>query len=480
MKIFKLISLAFLAIGLNSCDDFDTDLDVINREEPTSSQIGIESTADKLFQGWYNATNSYDGPGLMLATMADQMSCSWGNAAMRDMSSEPRVAWNNNATYGNKNSTEVFFNSMHSILSDSNSIVANILGGGAFDNAQKAESLARFGQAASLGYLALVFDRVYPSDETGILNGGEPLAYNEAIELALEKLDLAIVAAEAGTFEIDTQVNGVTLSKDQWIEFLNSFGARLLVNSPRNATEKNALDWDRVLNYAQNGLSYDFGVVSDGWTNWYSDWVFYAIYPGWLRVDMRIINLMDNSYPDYWPANETVLPEATSEDARLATDFEYKSSQDFPADRGTYHWTTYRYSRYDEITGSGWTTMVNEMLKAENDLYLAEAYLRTGDLTSAAATINNGSRSLRGGLDDIGETEQEIKDAIFYERNVELICTGMGLAFFEMRGNDLLQEGTPLHLPIPGAALNAAKIPMYTFGGSQGTPGTDVSNGGWR
>ena len=58
--------------------------------------------------------------------------------------------------------------------------------------------------------------------------------------------------------------------------------------------------------------------------------------------------------------------------------------------------------------------------------------------------------------------------------------TGMGLGFYEMRGKDLLEPGTLLHFPIPGAALDAAGIPYYTFGGSTGTPGEDYSTGGWR
>ena len=56
----------------------------------------------------------------------------------------------------------------------------------------------------------------------------------------------------------------------------------------------------------------------------------------------------------------------------------------------------------------------------------------------------------------------------------------MGLAFFEMRGKDLLQAGTPLHFPVPGAALDANKEAAYTFGGSTGVAGQDYSNGGWR
>jgi starch-binding outer membrane protein, SusD/RagB family len=480
MKNIKITLLAVFAVMFYSCDDFDTDLEVDNLEQPTSEQIGIQSTADKLFQNWYQTVNHIYAPGLVTATMADQFSASWGNFAMRDMSSEPRIAWNNNATYGNGAVTEDYFNSLHAVLADANSIMIGLEGEGVFDNHDKYESLARFGQGASLGYLALIFDRVFASDEDGIMNEGEPLGYKQATDLALEKLDLAIAAADRGDFTMDSQVNGMSLSSEQWSQFLNTFAARILVNSARNEEERNNLDWPRVLNYAENGLTYDLNVLSDGGQTWYNYWAYVNTWYGWTMADLRIINLMDEDYPDYWPAGATTLPEAESNDARLESDFQYVDSPWFRPERGTYHFSSYRFSRYDEYDESGLTTAIPEMLEAENDLYLAEAYLRLGRLQDAANAINSSSRVLRGKLDPIAVDAEAIADAIFYERNIELMSGPMGLAYFEMRGNDLLQEGTPKHFPVPGAALDAAGIPIYTFGGNQGTPGVDYSTGGWR
>lgn len=326
----------------------------------------------------------------------------------------------------------------------------------------------------------MVFDRVFASDENGTINDGNALNYKEATQLALEKLDLAIAAADRGDFNMDVQINGMTLSSEQWSQFLNTFAARILVNSARNTEERDNLDWQRVADYAENGITYDVEVLSDGWTTWYTEWVYYSIFPGWLRTDQRIINLMDEGSPDYWPAGETVLPEASSEDARLESDFEYLTSQDFSPDRGTYHFSSYRHSRYDYITANGWVAAHPELPEAENDLYLAEAYLQLEMLQEAADVINAGTRVTRGMLDPVDVDAGAIEDAIFYERMIELINGGMGLGFFEMRANDLLQEGTPKHFPIPGAALDAAGIPIYTFGGTQGEAGVDYSDGGWR
>ncbi|WP_029033351.1 RagB/SusD family nutrient uptake outer membrane protein [Salinimicrobium terrae] len=480
MTNLRITLLAVFTVMFYSCSDFETDLEVENLEQPSSAQIGIQSTADVLFQNWYQTANHVNGPAIAFATMADAFSMSWGNFAARDVSSEPRTAWNNSATYGNAAVTETYFNSMHAILADANAIMIGIEGEGVFDNEDKYESLARFGQGASLGYLALVFDRVFASDETGTLNEGEPLGYEEATLLALEKLDLAIAAADRGTFDMDMQVNGMNLNNEEWSQFLNSFAARIYVNSARNVEERQNLDWQRVLDYAQNGQNYDLLVLSDGGQTWYNYWAYVVTWFGWPMVDLRVINLMDEDYPDYWPEGVTTLPPAESEDARLEMDFEYVSAPWFRPERGTYHFSTYRYSRYDEYDSSGLTTAIPELLEAENNLYLAEAYLYLGMLQEAADVINSGTRVVRGDLPPVAVDADAIADAIFYERHIELLSGPMGLRYFEMRAHNLLQEGTPKHFPIPGAALNAAGIPIYTFGAGQGEAGVDYSDGGWR
>jgi hypothetical protein len=479
MKNIKYIMMGALAIMLFSCD-LNTDLDVNNLESPASTDLGIESTADGLFQSWFVAVNNYDSPGLALATMSDNVSCSWGNQGMRDMSSEPRIAWDNSSTYTYSAITEVYFNSMYSILSDANGIVTIIEEGNTgFSDDDLVESLARFGQAATIGSLAQVFDKVYIFDETGTLNEGLGYPFDEAMQIALEKLDLAIEAADRGDFEV-TQVNGLTLTSSEWSQFLNSFGARLLATSARNSTQRAALDWTRILNYSNNGLTYDLNVLSDGFETWFSEWVYYANISGWTATDLYAINLMDTDYPDYWPEDATTLDPASSDDQRLLTDFTYEPAQWMIASRGTYHYSSYSYARYDDWQDSNFTTSQTEYLQAENELYKAEALMRLGDVDGAATVINASSRVLRGGLDLVDANEEDVAEAIHYERVIELMNTGMGLAFYEMRGLDLLQEGTPLHFPVPGAALDANGEENYTFGGTTGEAGVDYSNGGWR
>lgn len=474
-----------VGFSLNSCQDFETDLEVKNDQNPSSNQLGIDATAMKIFQNWYFAVNAYNGPGLALTTMADMGSCSWGNAGMKDLSSEPRVHFDNRPEYGNSNITEVYFNALNAILTDANSLMSAIKTNKPFDDPKRTEAIAKFGQAISIGYLALVFDRVWLSDETGSLNDGKAVNYKDAMAFALKRMDEAIQIAKNNEFTIPKSFTNTTeLSNVDFGKFLNSMAARLMVNNVRNSTERDALDWNKVLTYANNGITSDFNVAGDGWESWINEWAMYSVYPGWGRVDMRVIALMDDNFPNYWTEAVNDLPEtpkATSADKRLETDFAYLEGNNFKPDRGIYHFSSYRHNRYQEYLDNNQLGLYPEYLLAENDLYKAEAQMRLGDLTAAAATINAGSRTLRGELPNVQPTKEALSKAIHYERSIELLSTGVGLGFFEMRRENLLQEGTLLHFPVPGAALRAAKVDEYTFGGTKGKPGEDYSNTkGWR
>ncbi|MCD6544734.1 MAG: hypothetical protein J7K34_09520 [Flavobacteriaceae bacterium] len=483
IKIFSIVAVLFLIVG--SCQPFETDLEVENLENPndnilTSDPVALEATAGTIIQNWFMSIHSYNGPGAAFATMADVSTCSWGNFGMRDTSSEPRVAWNNTSSYGYGYVTNTYFNALYAVLSDANTLALSIKNETQFDNPAQIEMMAKFGQALSTGYLALVFDKVWLSDEDGVVdeNGS---TYQEAMTFALKKLDEAIAIAKAHDVSIpDSWLPGGAGNSTSLLQFMNSMGARMLVNNVRNSSQKASIEWSRVLDYSENGLTTDFEIYMDD-VAWY-DLIpkTYLIYPGWARVDMRIVAMMANDgTPDYWEEEVSFQPESTSDDARLLTDYGYLGSNSFRPERGKYHFSSYRYSRYDEYI-TLWTMNVVEYAKAENDMYMAEAMALTGDVAGAASVINAGTRTTRGNLPDVAADLDAVKNAIFYERMVEFSFTSMGLGFFEMRKENLLQSGTLLHFPTPGKALEAIPAPSYTFGGAQGVAGEDYSNGGWR
>ena len=474
-----------------SCQDFNTDLNVENLENPndfilTSDPVALEATAGTLLQNWFISVHTYNGPGAAFATMADVSTCSWGNFGMRDTSSEPRGAFNNSSSYGYAYITNTYFNALYSVLSDSNTLALAIQNGTEFSDPAQIEMIAKFGQALSLGYLALVFDKVWISDENGAVEGAEgdgASTYAEAMTFALEKLDGAIAIAQANIVSVpEAWLPNNGGNSTSLIAFMNSMGARMLVNNARNTTEKSAINWNKVSTYANNGLTSDLEIFMDDVT-WY-DLIpkTYLIFPGWAQVDMRVISMMDPSMPDYWTDDITVIAESSygaGVDARLATDFGYLSAQSFRPDRGTYHFSNYRYSRYDSYI-TNWVENVVEFSAAENDMYKAEAMANSGNVAGAAAIINAGTRTTRGGLANVAANLTDITAAIHHERLVEFSFTGMGLGFFEMRKENLLQSGTLLHFPVPGQALESIPADGYTFGGSNGVAGEDYSNGGWR
>jgi hypothetical protein len=193
---------------------------------------------------------------------------------------------------------------------------------------------------------------------------------------------------------------------------------------------------------------------------------------------------MDPTQPQHWddsPNFPYPPPSTNPVDKRLNTDFEYISSNWLLASRGYYHFSSYRFKRYDDIYVAGIGPKA-EVMKSENDMLRAEARAYTGDLAGAAAIINAGTRKTRGQMADVPADLNAIIDAIHHERFVEMYTTGMGLQFFEMRKLNLLQKGTPLHLPLPAKTLELFREvqPFYSFGTVAKADGIGTSNGGWR
>ncbi|MHB1147581.1 MAG: hypothetical protein ACYC01_08310 [Lutibacter sp.] len=486
MKKLKYLIFTFLMISVVGCDDFETNLEVPNTENPsdlilTSDPVALESLANSIIFNWWDANHRYAEGGIALSTMSDVFTCSWGNAGMRDLSSEPRAAYNNSSSYGNAGFNETYFNSLYSVLSDSNTLMFAIANGTEFTDNAQIEVIGRFGQALSIGYLAMVYDRVWLSDENGPINDGEYVGYAEAMAFALEKLDQAIAVATANNVGLPANaIPGHTYGSSDFIKILNSFGARMTVMNSRTPAERDAIVWTKVLQYANLGLSNrDFEVTTDADVIW-DDYKWVLCQFGWARTDMYVVNLMDPSAPKKWPAGAVTMPESTSADARLLTDYEYLSSQDFIPARGDYHYSSYRYSRYDFYLDTQAESMP-DFTVSENDMYKAEAMLRTNNLSGAAGVINAGTRVTRGNLPPVSATDAiAIAKAIHYERVVEFPLTGMALPFFEMRKEGLLQAGTMFHYPVPGKALASIPAPIYTFGGTQGVAGVDYSTGGWE
>jgi hypothetical protein len=483
---------------LCSCLDLEVqNLNAPDTERVLSDSDDIISVARGSVSLWYTNTQGLF-PGLTLAVMADQNTATVANAAIHMMSSEPRQAWDNDKNARWADVLLDSWNSFYSVSSQNMDILYRLDGGievkgpdGTVINPM-IEAMSYFVMGICHGYVALMFDQGYfLSKHTGTENPVFVSSEN-LMDSSLVYLDRALEICNSNPFRLgDGWINGKTYDNSEMSKIINSYAARLLISLPRNRSQVENVDWHRVRQYAENGIDFDLDPLSN-WTNWVNMNAAYAMPEGeWARVDHRIINLMDPSFPPRWPSDNSSWdtpdgnppqPADTSLDHRLVTDFRYADYHHFFETRGYEHFSNYILKKYDFAIPQNYTGFLPIFLKAENDLILAEALLRgEGDRTGAIAIINQGSRTLKGRLAPLppDATEQEILEAIFYERDIELINTGLGISFFDMRRRDMLQYGTPLHFPVPGQDLELLFMENYTFGAGQGKPGEDYSVGGW-
>ena len=494
IKYFLLFS-TLMAVLLTGCES----LDVKNENDPDfatafSKPSDVRGVTGSLFNAWYmNVQDGYGGVGLMFWVGADAGTCSWGNAAMRDFSYQPRIEWDNTPSYPNAVQTEFTYKGLYSILSSCNEVLMQvelgdmvITAGDGSDETPMITAIAHLFQGLSIGYIGLVYDKAaIVTEYTDLTQDVELSPYKTVIDSAVKCLDKAIALCAANTFTCDADwVPGITMTNIELGELANTAAAVLLSYSPRNKAENDAVDWAKVGAYANKGLTYDFAPTMDDIT-WYTSYHTYANYGGWGQTDMRVVHMMDSRFPAQWTDAGTwaTLPTPITThtegiDDRIFTDFEYLGTCPFRVERGYYHFSCYRFQRYDDYL-STWTTNQPQFRKAENDLLKAEAMLHQSNFTGAAEIINAGERVTRGHLAPVAANTTEVEAAIFYERNVELHCTGLGVEFFTMRKADKLQPGTPLHMPIPGSQLEVNIMEYYTFGAGTGVAGQDYSNGGW-
>ena len=502
MKLLNYLSMRSLVLVVTifafSCENLDTE----NPNNPPQSKVlstgsDLEAFLAGGFLSWWKA-NHTERPAMALMVGGDAVSCSWGNYAMQRWGTEPRETLNNSssesADYINVLNHPYYNN--HKAQFTANAVIKAItidgISSGSDDTDTMLLSSAYFLRGIARGYLGLVFDQAFITDETTDLvtvADEEPVDYKALIAAALTDLDKVI--EETQSYDLSNNFfNGLTDKDQDWLKALaSSYAARFLAQSPRTVTENVAVNWASVKTYAANGITENFAPIADG-THWWSyQWASTATKGGsWARVDMRIMHLMDNNQPKRYPEDGTAPPATVSSDNRLATDFT-KVNNSFSASRGVYFYGTHQHDRSDDPTYIGVPDAQGPLpvfVVEDNQMLLAEANLRLGspDLAAAAAILNNpsNSRIARGGLPTVAVNVKDIEDAIIYERFVEILNTGPGGQFFDRRRLALradpitldtegLQKGTPAQLPMPAKELELLGRDVYTFGGSSDDEG---------
>ena len=479
------------------------DLNVTNPNNPdaaraTANASDVQHIALSAVNSWYNGSTARD-PWVMFNVTGDLMTMNYGNFGARFNNLEPRIAYANSATNGDIEVAQVPWENQYATLGLANDVIKAVnkglvLPGGT----KKYEALARFAQAGALMQLALIYDKAFIVDENfdPLKDKPQLQPYANVAKAAEDKLDslIALTAAPEVTSATYDQTSEVPLYPSPLTgaylnQFANTMAAQLLAYTPRTAAEAAKVDWGKVLQYANNGITKDFVINGDGSFRWWSEFMGYFDLPSWMRIDQKLVNRMCPAVP---PKFTGALVDCTGpHDARLGSESKgnYTTSPDFAyvgfvigdPNRGIYMQSPFIHQRYVDVSWQADVSFAGPMpytLAAENDLLKAEALIRTGGDRQAAADLVNKTRVDRGKLDTLRATDNDstfLAD-IQYEREVELDATN-GFGFFALRHMDDLQDGTVRHLPVPATELETDGLPVYTFGGV-GNPVMNVAPAG--
>ncbi len=521
MKHTLLYSLALLLIfSVAGCQD----LSVENANNPDRALAlarpgDVEALISETFTDYWLGLQNCSSGAMLFSTLADENSSSWANWGMRDMSSEPRIAWDNSPTYNRRASTEEPWFDAYRGISNANdglqaiaraeaeeSVDNNIYTRDGIDTA-RLKAFAKMNQGLMHGTLALFFDQAFIVDETVDLENDvlslQP--YTDVAAAAIRILDEARAIAQANSFTITAEedwIYGLDIDSATMVKLINSFVARILVQLPRDPAERAAVNWGEVVSRVNAGITEDFAPIGDD-NGDVREWDCLKFYgqngTTWSRMDYRTIGPADEAGGyDAWlntPLQDRLVFDISTRDRRIVgdpvdltvdgTDTQYQGNNGpFPAARGTYHYSSHNHKRYQDYNTNNANGPMPHMIIAEMDMYRAEALLRTGGSTQEVADLLNKTRVERGqlppasGSDPVGSPTdaQSIADdaslwaKLKHERRIETFQTASGLAYFDDRGLGDLVTGTPIQFPIPGKELETLALQNYTFGGV-GQPG---------
>ncbi len=526
----KTLSVALFALAATACDP---DLNVTNPNAPDVARAiatpgDVRQLIGSSYNTWYLGMQGCavapcePNPGIATGVMADNMTMAYGNYGARFNGQEPRLAYNNSSAAGDGLVASQPYDVMYSALGATNDGLNAIKRGvkvavnaTATDETPQFQAFAWMVQGLTMGFVGLVFDKGFIITEDTEQGTAALVPYAQVSAAALASFDKAIAAAQGKTWTIPGEfTGGVALTADKLGRVANTMAARQLAYTPRNSTENAAVNWARVLSYADKGIStgaapFTLEIQGDGGNVWYDMTKGYTQrFGSWVRVDQRVIQLADPSQPVVYESTTPPpfpnipdkrfahgTPDANGDILEPGADFHFYKSIPYDPARGPYFFSQWAPARYEEHSWDAeapFTTKVPYVLAAENDLLIAEALVRTGGDKARAATLINKTRVGRGGLAALsgGASNNDLLAAIFYEREVELFDTGAALAWFDrrridtnltyngvpigntwgFRGGSNLQKGTPRSLPVPAKELETLGLPVYTFGGNAPNP----------
>lgn len=515
MRNLKLLLGAVMVAGTTACQDLTVEnQNAPDRERATRQPVSAETFVASSFRTWWQVAGHDDYPSWALSTIAHEITSGFADFGQLELSTEPRIAWNNSPSNGRAAVSETPWQGLYRTISAVNDALAAIDEGLVIENASRTartKAVGKFMQGISHGYLALYFDSAFVLDERvrlDTISDPQFSGYQDVAAAAIDQLDEAIAVAQGTSFTLPADNWFFTpLTSQQFVQLANSFAARIMVYSARTPAERAAVDWTEVLRRIDNGIKTDFAPMGQADILW----------DDWKRLVARVrTNPGDFGRPSYWvlgPADSTdgfvnwaATPVANRMPFRMVTKdrrihpagaptqrgkyVTYNSQNIFQVARGTYRFSHYYFHRYG--TGTSWQdSPLVDMPVAEMDLLKAEALIRLNRAAEAVPLINktrvaNGELppvTVDGPPDEAGCVPRKLNgacgslwDALRYEKKIE----GMGvtgvIAYFDGRGWQALPEHSILHLPIPGNELAVLQRALYSYGGPGGEGSAPAPN----
>ncbi|MEE2876585.1 MAG: hypothetical protein VX822_02210 [Candidatus Neomarinimicrobiota bacterium] len=497
----------------SGCQD-ESFLETTNINQPDESRaLASPADVESLVKGSvvsYFAAHDYGGYEHLLVS-SDVMTCSWGNALMKESSSEPRVALPNTTSHTYSYAIENNWYRMYRAISSANDGLRAIEGGmligeNGADN-ERAKAFAKLIQGMAHGLLACFYDKAFIFDETVDLNTDqlELKPYTEVMAAAISQLEEAASIADANSFTMESWWSGLDHTNEDVSKLAHSFAARYLAQVARNPVERAAVDWGKVITHVSKGITESLAPHGDGYNNWIHSGQEFHNDRGrsWARLDYKFIGGADASdgYKDWLATDVQARTEFFMEisDKRVTTgeDSDGDGLEDeglyagargpspFRANRGTYHFSRYSYHRYEDFAGGGYVAPIPILTSAEMDFLHAEALLHQGKGDEAAAIIDKYHADLGGYPSSVGTSVGSISDVmgpidgpvspgslwsmLKYNKMMEVVQTGAGIEFYDVRGWGDMTNGTAIHHPVPAKELGVLQKEIYTFGGVGGT-----------
>lgn len=507
------LGLALALVG-GACQDLDniTNPNNPDRERALAVPGDVETLIASSWYPYWNRTQVQGSVYHPANAISGIMSTSVADNGGLLLSEIPRTSYDNNPSSDMQGFARFPWYDFYTGLDSSNeglrAIAEGLEVGDDGEDTERARAWGKFAQGLNLMLLGLFFDQAFIVTEENLtqvqeeLSAGTPVLdvlefhpYPEVIDAATASFTEAADIAGANSFTIPPEwlrlVDGI--SSDRLARLAHSMAARALVLSARTPAERDALDWSRVFNHLDQGITQDVYVDHDRdelgssnykrriMANFFNGFFFsqfflaYADVSGnsqaWLSTPVQERQRVHISTPD-----QRILTGDSTSDGKYV---QYRPTNNFRDERGVWRQSYYQLDRRADM-GYYRDDELLIMSTVEMDLYRAEGLARTGQ-TQAAADLANATRTVNGelppltaaGVPDAADcvpryydgTCMNLVDAILYERVLETTGMESPRDWMEARGWGHLVEGTILHLPVPGRELETLGLPLYTFGG---------------